>query len=610
MNIFIEKFFTDFFRVFSVLQHAEKFKTIFLFLAMALQTALELFFILTLTYMGASLTAPESLRSNILFRGIFYCFPSLNTYTHEPRYLVLLAGSIVVSASIIKNIANFYTARETSLFSEQISISIGSEIMSRFLYRDYAWHLSSESASTFQRMMWRGNLSHMLISLLSMYASILTLFVLFFSLVGQEPVLTTIVVAITGLVGFLLYRGIRRNVDKQARGAAESAQEETRALMCATKGIRDVLIYRQQDIFLRTITGAAQKGVWPRTFNTIAPTMPTWVLEATGFMVVVVAITYLVCVEQADTPRITEALALLMLTAWRVLPYANRIVGYQVSIRALRPMTSAVLELLENLRATPSDPPPLPVADFHFVQEITLKDVSFRYPTADCDSLHGLNFSIPVGKKIGVIGPSGAGKSTLVGLLSGLLQPRAGTMLVDGKPLDTPRAAAFAKLIGYVPQSPFLFAGTLAENIAFSEWGKPWDEERVRDACRRAAIDFVDDHPLGLRQPIGENGAGLSGGQAQRVSIARAMYTQPKLLIFDEATSALDQANENSIQQTIMELAGEVTCVIIAHRLTTVEKCDSLIWMDKGKIIMQGVPEKILRIYQESQRKLPHVECV
>lgn len=551
--------------------------------------------------MGIAITAPEELRSNLLFRSIFYCFPTITDVTKDTRYLVLLSGCLVIIVSISKNIVNYITARTAALFSEHISILVGKEIMSRFLYRDYMWHLSPESASTFQRMLWRGHLSGILIAQLSMYASILTLLVLFLSLVGQEPVLTTIVVSITGTVGFLLYRSIRHNVDMQAQKAAESAQEETRALMCATKGIRDVLIYRQQTTFLNTITDAAQKGILPRTFNTIAPTMPTWVLEVTGFAVVVVAIAYLVCVEQAETPRIAEALALLMLTAWRVLPYANRVVSYQVGIRALLPMTSAVLDLLEKLRHTPSDPPPVPAKDFRFRQEIALEKVSFRYPGAAEDSLHSLTFRIPVGKKVGIIGSSGAGKSTLVGVLSGLLPPREGSLLVDGKALDAPRAAAFSRLIGYVPQSPFLFAGTLAENVAFSQWGKVWDEAQVREACRKAAIDFVDTHPEGLLQPIGENGAGLSGGQAQRVSIARAMYTHPQLLIFDEATSALDQSNENSIQQTIMELAGGVTCIIIAHRLTTVKKCDFLIWIEKGKLIMQGAPEEVLPIYKKSQ---------
>lgn len=603
-KIIKEKFFSDFIYILGILNRKDIISSVCLLGLMALQTLLELFFILTLSYMGTALTAPEILRTNALFRGVFFCVPSLNILTQDPRYLVLLTGMIVVIISLLKNLVSYFTAKTTSLLSERISINIGNEIMSRFLYQNYAWHLSSENTSTFQCMMWRNSLASMLVSLLSMYASILTLIVLFLSLVTQEPVLTTIVAGITGVVGVLLYRVIRRNVDKQARNAAESAQEENRALLCAIKGIRDVLIYRQQDIFLRTVTEAAQKGVWPRTFNSLAPTMPTWVLETTGFIVVVVAIAYLVCMEHADVPRITESLGLLMLTAWRVLPYANRVVGYQVTIRALRPMASAVLQLLGHLRNIPSEPPPALAADFCFAHEITLNNVSFRYPSAESDSLHKLTFSIPIGTKVGVIGPSGAGKSTLVGVLSGLLQPYVGELLVDGEPLDASRVAAFAKIIGYVPQSPFLFAGTLAENVAFSEWGKPWNKERVREACCKASIDFVDTHPLGLDQPIGENGAGLSGGQIQRVSIARAMYMHPQLLIFDEATSALDHANENSIQQTVTNLAGEVTCVIIAHRLSTVENCDLLIWMDKGRIVMQGKPGEVLEQYKHSQNNI------
>ncbi|MBQ3060493.1 MAG: ATP-binding cassette domain-containing protein [Desulfovibrio sp.] len=450
-------------------------------------------------------------------------------------------------------------------------------------------------------MLWRSHLTSMLTCLLSMYAAVLTLLVLFFSLAGQEPMLTSMVVGIVGLTGFFLYRGIRSNVDKQATNAAQSTQQENRALMCATRGIRDVLIYGQQKVFLKAIVDAARKGVWPRTFNSLAPTMPTWVLEATGFTVVLAAISYLIFLEQAAMPRIAAALGLLLLTAWRVLPYANRVVGYQVTIRSLRPTVSAVLDMLEQLRSRDSHPMPAPAEHFRLEQEISLQDVSFRYPGSETDSLQRITLRIPVGRKIGIIGPSGAGKSTLVGILSGLLRPASGKLLVDGQGLDPARAAAFARMVGYVPQSPFLFAGTLAENVAFSEWGKPWDAKRVRDACNKAAIDFIDTHPKGLEQPIGENGAGLSGGQAQRVCIARALYARPRLLIFDEATSALDQANENSIQQTILALADEVTCIIIAHRLSTVEQCEHVLWMEKGRIVMCGTAADVLAAYRQSQ---------
>lgn len=584
-------------RIFQTISKENKRKTILVFFIIALQSFLELFFILALSYMAMALTDPEALNGTPLFKVCYRLAPGLREWANNPRYLLLMAGCIVVLVSVLKNCAGFLAANSTARLSERIAIDIGNEIFSRFLYGNYAWHLSKESGPTFQCMLWRNHVATLLMHQLSMYACILTLIVLFFSLVSQEPVLTSLVIVVTGCVGILLYRGIRRNIDKSAKEAVACELAETQTVLCATRGIREVLIYRQQDTFLSELCRNARRGVSARVFNAIAPTMPTWVLEATGFTVVVLSLGYLVFVEQADIPRIAVALSLLLLTAWRVLPYANRVVSFQVAIRGLYPTVDAVLNLLDAMRKQPSRPLPEPAADFTMQRRITLRNVSFRYPDTECDCLHELNLEIPIGKKVGLIGPSGAGKSTLVSILSGLLPPTSGEILVDGKLLTPERAAAFARRIGYVSQQPFLFAGTLADNIAFSQWKKSWNKDDVLQACRRASIDFVDDHPLGLQQPIGENGLGLSGGQAQRVSIARAMYANPSLLIFDEATSALDQSNENSIQRTIQNLAESVTCVIVAHRLTTVETCDIIIWMDMGRIVMQGPPKTVLPQY-------------
>lgn len=589
---------SDFWRILANISASNRAKTYCLFFLMGLQSALELFFILALTYLGTALTSPHILYDNYIFKGIFWLSPQLQEWGQNPRYLLLISGCAVVIISILKNFVSYITAKATVQLSERLSITIGREIMHRFLYSKYIWHLSPESAATFQCMQWRGHLATMLISQLSMYACMLTVIILFCSLVNQEPILTTLVVSFVALSGALLYKILRLNIDKAAQESAASMCDENKAVLCATRGIRDVLIYRQQEVFEQSVMEAAERGISARAFIAIAPTIPTWVLEAISFGVVVLALFYLVCFAQADIPRITMALGLLMLTAWRVMPYANRVVSFQVSIRSVRPMALAVLELLETLRKKPRASLPVPDENFCFNDVISFRNVSFKYPGAEKNSLEDVTFDIHVGKKIGIIGPSGGGKSTLVGVLSGLLEPQSGDIFVDGQLLTQSRAASFAKLIGYVPQSSFLFAGTLAENIAFSNWGKPWDKEHVLDACRKAAIDFVDNHPAGLEMPIGENGAGLSGGQAQRVSIARAMYANPLLMIFDEATSALDQANENSIQRTIDLLGDEVTSVIVAHRLTTVAHCDTILWLDKGKVVMQGNPEEVLDKYQ------------
>jgi ABC-type multidrug transport system fused ATPase/permease subunit len=154
-----------------------------------------------------------------------------------------------------------------------------------------------------------------------------------------------------------------------------------------------------------------------------------------------------------------------------------------------------------------------------------------------------------------------------------------------------------------VPQNPYLLAGSLAENVAFSEWGKPYDEERVRRACRRAAIDFITPERGGILMPIGDKGVGLSGGQAQRVAIARAFYANPDIIIFDEATSSLDSANERIIHDTVLLLRKSTTSIVVAHRLTTIEVCDYLYWFDGGRVFAEGTPDEILPRYSEAMAK-------
>ena len=165
--------------------------------------------------------------------------------------------------------------------------------------------------------------------------------------------------------------------------------------------------------------------------------------------------------------------------------------------------------------------------------------------------------------------------------------------------LDDSLRASWMQSIGYVPQSPFLLNGSLAENIAFSQWGQKIDRQRVDECCRMAAMDFVSDLEDGIDTIIGERGVRLSGGQLQRVSIARALYGRPQLIIFDEATSALDGATEQAIQKTIEGLRKQITIVIIAHRLTTVKKCHYLYTIQNGQIQERGSGEDFLNLYQQ-----------
>jgi ATP-binding cassette subfamily C protein len=241
-----------------------------------------------------------------------------------------------------------------------------------------------------------------------------------------------------------------------------------------------------------------------------------------------------------------------------------------------------------------------------FRQSITCEDVSFVYEEAarPFDSLalaqgkpalQDITLTIHRGESVGIVGPTGAGKSTLVDVLLGLLRPTSGRVLVDGDDLAG-YEHAWQRLIGYVPQDPYLLDDTLRRNIAFGVPDSTIDEQRLARASTLAQLDeFVRQLPQGLETVVGEDGVRLSGGQRQRVAIARALYHDPDVLVFDEATAALDNQTEREVTRAIAALHGQRTLIVIAHRLTTVESCDRLIFLRDGRLVGVGPYAELLR---------------
>nr|WP_239528616.1 ATP-binding cassette domain-containing protein [Microbacterium esteraromaticum] len=229
-----------------------------------------------------------------------------------------------------------------------------------------------------------------------------------------------------------------------------------------------------------------------------------------------------------------------------------------------------------------------PKSDDRYRGDIRLESVSFRYPDADEDIVAGVDLVIPENTTTAFVGSSGAGKSTVLDLILGLLVPTQGAITCGGRRVDDDLAAWYAG-IGVVPQDVFLLNASLAENVAFGVDVAEIDGARVAEAIRMAELhEYVAELPDGVETIVGERGVRLSGGQRQRIGLARALYRRPRVLVLDEATSALDNETEHQISNTLQRLNGQLTVIIVAHRLSTVRRSDNLVFLENGRVAAQG----------------------
>ena len=311
--------------------------------------------------------------------------------------------------------------------------------------------------------------------------------------------------------------------------------------------------------------------------NKVAATLvhiPRFILESIGFVLIIIIILYLISIYENDKASILSILSLFILSLYRLMPSVNRILsGYNTIMFTHKSLDIIHHDLMYECEK---------LGDFKikFDKEINLKNITFEYER-NKKVLNNINLTIKKGDKIAFIGESGSGKSTLVDLLIGLYKPNRGTFYVDKYLINDDNVKSLREMIGYIPQSVYLFDGTVAQNVAL---GFDYNEEKVINCLKQAKIyDFLSKKE-GIDTMVGEGGIMLSGGQKQRVAIARALYSDPQILVLDEATSALDNETEKQIMNEIYDVSIDKTLIIIAHRLSTIQRCEKIYKLENGRI--------------------------
>ena len=302
---------------------------------------------------------------------------------------------------------------------------------------------------------------------------------------------------------------------------------------------------------------------------------PRLFLEALGFGIIIFMIIYLVYKYQSDISGALALISMFVLGLYRLMPSANRILsGYNQILFYKSSLDIIHTDLMYDAEKLQNDP-------IMFNKMLQLDHISFEYDE-NKPVLENISLMIHKGDKIAFIGESGSGKSTLVDLIIGLYRPKKGSISVDGIALDESNIKAWRSKIGYIPQSIYLFDGTVAQNVSF---GKPIDADKLRLALQQANIlDFLETAHDGVETSVGEGGIKLSGGQRQRIAIARALYGNPEILVLDEATSALDSDTEAAIMEEIYKICEDKTLIVIAHRLSTIAGCKYRYTIQEGHL--------------------------
>ncbi len=496
----------------------------------------------------------------------------------------------VMLAAVIRMLLLWVNTR--LIFASGADLSV--EAYRRTLYQPYAVHVARNSSEVISGITNKvnGAVFGVLLPLLTLVSSILLLVAVMLVLIAIDPMAASVAAIGFGVSYGLITWVTRRELYRNGRRVVCEQTQVIKALQEGLGGIRDVLLDGTQPTYCDIYSRADYSLRRAQGNNSFIAGSPRFAMEALG-MSLIVALAYGLSRQAGGIVAVLPALGALALGAQRLLPALQMGYSAWVSMAANHASLADTLELLDQpLPAEALLPAPAPLP---FQDAIRFHAVRFRYASAGPWVLDDINLSIPKGARVGFVGSTGSGKSTTMDLLMGMLMPTEGEILIDGRPITGNHLRAWQRSIAHVPQSIFLADTTLAENIAFGVPRASIDLQRVQAAARQAQIaDFIESRPEGYDAFVGERGIRLSGGQRQRIGIARALYKQASVLVFDEATSALDNATEQSVMDAIEGLSRDLTILIVAHRLSTVEYCDRLYRFEQGRVVSEGSPTEML----------------
>jgi len=523
--------------------------------------------------------------------------PYLEKMGNPDRYqLIWYMMSSILVLYLLKSLFLIFLGWRQASFSANLSASLSEKLFSGYLEQPYTFHLNRNSAQLIRNIQNETNL------FIAVSISAITVSIEFTVLIGVaialfyvEPAGALFVSLFLGISSFIL---IRLSKNKLKVWGSERQMHDglaTQHLMQGLGGVKEVKLLGLEDFFLNKFNFHNYRRAFIYIRQITLQQVPRIYLEFLAILAMTGLIIFLNS-KQTASSNFIPVIGVFIAGAFRMIPSANRILSALQVIRFNKPVIDLFYTEFKNIdkASTTSNTDP------HFSSEVKkvfkslkVENITFHYPNTHSPALNNISFEISHGDMIGFVGSSGSGKTTMVDVLMGLLEPQQGKVFINENSIAS-NTREWQNLIGYVPQNIFLIDDTLRNNIAFGIPENKIDQTKVQNALEAARLNtFVDSLPEGLNTKVGERGVRLSGGQRQRIGIARALYHNPSVLVLDEATSALDTVSEKEVMDSVKQLKGTKTIIVIAHRISTILSCNRIFVLEKGKLGNVGKPEDL-----------------
>ncbi len=582
----VKTFFVMFKQLMFVLQKRHRYQSVFLLAGVFVCAMLETLGVSAVIPFVLVMFSPDDMFEN---KYIQFISNLLNIRTGHQ--LLIATALLIIVVYFAKNLTLLIFQYFLGKFHNEIEKDLSTKQYRMFMLRPYSYYLNVNTAEVIRGL--NSDIAQVTATLdtfIGLISELLTVFMIGMFIVMMDPVIAFGLIGIAIAIALIFVYGFKKKTAEFAKKCREIFYRKSKVVLESISGYKEICISQKKDFFVEEYNNINEEACKLNTAYLLIMRIPSRTIET----VFVACLLGLVCLRIEafdDNSRFVSLLGAIGIAAIRILPSISNISGCINGLIYNRPsMESAynniaqvredekLYEKRQEIRASSKE-------HKKFKDKISLRDISFRYDNTEIDILKDVSMDVYEGDSIGIVGESGAGKSTLLDVLLGLLRPQKGKILMDGENIeDIP--FDWAENVGYVPQTVYLMDDTIRHNIAFGIKDEDIKDEKVWECLREAQMEgFIRELPEGLNTTVGERGVRFSGGQRQRLAIARALYHDPKILVLDEATSALDNETEKEVMMAIDSFRGKLTIIIVAHRLTTIENCDYIYEVIDGHLV-------------------------